>query len=236
MPRTGYGQFCPVAKAAEVFAQKWTPLIARELCFGPKRFSELQTAMPLISRALLAKRLVELQAAGVVDAVEDGGLKRYAFTEAGEALRPIIEHMSAWGQQWGQGRIAEDELDPGMLVWGLLRQIDPADIPREGFAVRFDFRGLPRAHAALRYWWLVLKPNGSDVCRVDPGRAVDLTIGADLRAFVEVWMGHEGLPAAVERKAVTFQGPPQAVANAVRIMRLCDRPHAKTFTFRSRAA
>ncbi|HYF22946.1 MAG TPA: helix-turn-helix domain-containing protein [Caulobacteraceae bacterium] len=235
MPRTGYGQFCPVAKAAEVFAQKWTPLIARELCFGPKRFSDLQTAMPLISRALLAKRLVELQAAGVV-VREVGGQRRYAFTEAGEALRPIIEHMSAWGQRWGQGRIAEDELDPGMLVWGLLRQIDPAGIPSDGLTVRFEFRGLPREHAALRYWWLVLKPGSSDVCRVDPGHAVDVVVGAELRAFVEVWLGHEGLAAAAERKAVSFHGPPDAVDLAVRLMRLGDEPHAKAFVFRDQAA
>ena len=42
-----YGQFCPVAKAAEVFCERWTPLILRDLAIGASRFSELQRGVPL---------------------------------------------------------------------------------------------------------------------------------------------------------------------------------------------
>jgi HxlR-like helix-turn-helix len=59
-----YGQFCPVAKAAEIFADRWTPLIVRELCFGPSTFGDLLAAMPLISRTMLAQRLKEMADAG----------------------------------------------------------------------------------------------------------------------------------------------------------------------------
>ena len=55
----GYGQFCPVAKTAEIFAQRWTPLVIRELCFGPRRFNEVHSGVPLMSRALLVLRLSE---------------------------------------------------------------------------------------------------------------------------------------------------------------------------------
>ena len=55
-----YGQFCPVAKAAEVFGDRWTPIIMRELCFGARGFGELLAAAPLISRTVLAQRLKEL--------------------------------------------------------------------------------------------------------------------------------------------------------------------------------
>ena len=61
-----YGQFCPVAKAAEVFGDRWTPIIMRELCFGTRGFGDLLTAAPLISRTVLAHRLKELADAGVV--------------------------------------------------------------------------------------------------------------------------------------------------------------------------
>ena len=55
--KTIYGQFCPVAVAAEVFAERWTPVILRELVLGSRRFNEIQHGVPRISRALLVKRL-----------------------------------------------------------------------------------------------------------------------------------------------------------------------------------
>jgi hypothetical protein len=62
----GNGQFCPVALGAEVFAERWTPLILRELLAGSHRFSELQRGLPGIPRALLAQRLGSLQRAGLI--------------------------------------------------------------------------------------------------------------------------------------------------------------------------
>ena len=53
----GYGQFCPVAKASEVLAERWTPLVVRELLCGSHRFNDLQRGVPLMSRSLLAKRM-----------------------------------------------------------------------------------------------------------------------------------------------------------------------------------
>src|SRR5215469_2302381 len=63
---TTYSQFCPVAKAAEVFGDRWTPIIVRELCFGTRSFGELLDATPLISRTVLAQRLKQLHQSGVV--------------------------------------------------------------------------------------------------------------------------------------------------------------------------
>ena len=63
---TRYGQFCPVAKASEIIAERWTPLILRELC-GSHRFSELEHGLPRISRSLLAQRLRFLENAGLVE-------------------------------------------------------------------------------------------------------------------------------------------------------------------------
>jgi DNA-binding HxlR family transcriptional regulator len=57
----GYGQFCPVAVASEIFVERWTPLILRELFSGSRRFTEIRSGMPLISRTLLSQRLRELE-------------------------------------------------------------------------------------------------------------------------------------------------------------------------------
>ena len=59
--RKGYGQFCPVAKAAEVLAERWTPLVMRELLEGSKHFNDLHRGVPLMSRSLLSLRLKQLE-------------------------------------------------------------------------------------------------------------------------------------------------------------------------------
>ena len=61
-----YGQFCPVAKAAEVFCERWTPLILRDLALGASRFSELQRGVPLASPSLLSHRLRQLEKEGII--------------------------------------------------------------------------------------------------------------------------------------------------------------------------
>src|SRR6266705_2438146 len=60
----GYGQFCPIAQAAEVLTERWTPLVIRELALtGSRRFNDIQRGVPLMSSSLLSKRLRELERA-----------------------------------------------------------------------------------------------------------------------------------------------------------------------------
>jgi DNA-binding HxlR family transcriptional regulator len=94
-----YGQWCPVAMAAEVLTERWTPLIVRELLCGSTRFNDLRRGVPLMSPSLLSKRLETLRRVGVVARV--GG--EYRLTPAGEELRPIIELMGVWGHRWARG-------------------------------------------------------------------------------------------------------------------------------------
>src|ERR1700687_6144918 len=98
----GYGQFCPVAKTSELLCERWVPLIVRELLCGSRRFSEIQRGVPLISPALLSKRLRQLEAAGVIVRGGPGRGADYVLTEAGWELYPIIEAMGVWGQRWAR--------------------------------------------------------------------------------------------------------------------------------------
>jgi DNA-binding HxlR family transcriptional regulator len=232
---TRYGQFCPVAKAAEVFGDRWTPIIMRELCFGTRGFGDLLAAAPLISRTVLAQRLKELADAGVVhiETKPKGKGHLYRLTPAGEDFRPIIELLSVWGQRWGQGMIGPDDFDPGMLVWGMRRQIDPAQIPARGFLIRFDFRGLPKSNRSPRYWWLVMRPDDIEVCLKAPDREVDVVIAADLATFSTVWLGYVGLAAASESGKITFTGAARSISAARRLLGLPDRPTLKNFRFSS---
>jgi DNA-binding HxlR family transcriptional regulator len=230
-----YSQFCPVAKAAEVFGDRWTPIIMRELCFGTRAFGELLDAAPLISRTVLAQRLKQLQASGVVhiEAKSNGKGHLYRLTPAGEDFRAIVELMSVWGQRWSQGLIGPDDLDPKMLLWGVRRQIDPAEIPAQGFIIRLDFRGIPKGNCSPRYWWLVMRPEDIEVCLKPPTREVDVVVAADLMTFTKVWLGYVGLAAAVENGKISLHGAGRAVATAHRLLALPDQPMLKTFRFSS---
>src|SRR5690242_20088829 len=112
---TGYGQFCPVSKAAEVVCERWTALIIRELLAGSTRFNEIRRGLPTCSPALLSKRLRDLEAAGVVTREASDGLVTYQLTTAGWELFPLIKGLGEWGQRWARSRYDDAELDPGVL-------------------------------------------------------------------------------------------------------------------------
>ncbi|HEX6421034.1 MAG TPA: helix-turn-helix domain-containing protein, partial [Acidimicrobiales bacterium] len=82
-----YAQYCPIVRAVEVLGERWTFLIVRELLVGRRRYNDLIRSLPGLSRALLSRRLRQLQAAGIVTRADDGG---YDLTAAGEDLRPVV--------------------------------------------------------------------------------------------------------------------------------------------------
>jgi DNA-binding HxlR family transcriptional regulator len=188
----GYGQFCPVAKASEIFANRWTPLVVRELISGAHSFNDIHRGLPLISRAVLVTRLRELEGHGVVEhrPRADGAGHEYRLTPAGEALRPVVEALGEWGMTHARNRIKRSDLDPALLVWGLRQRVDLRALPDRRIVLRFEFSGVPASRTKFRIMWLILGRSGVDVCVKDPGFAVDLTIRGNIRDCVEVYLGH----------------------------------------------
>jgi DNA-binding HxlR family transcriptional regulator len=199
----GYGQFCPVAKTSELLCERWMPLILRELMCGSRRFSEIQRGVPLISPALLSKRLRQLESAGVIDRTPTGHGSDYALSEAGWELYPIIEAMGVWGQRWARSRYTPDELDPALLMWDMRRMLQPGGLRNRRTVIEFRFR---RAPAGKSTYWLVVD-DGIDLCLVDPGQPVDLVVRAELRALTEVWMGDRTMQDALDASGVELEGP-----------------------------
>jgi DNA-binding HxlR family transcriptional regulator len=76
----GYGQFCPVALAAEVFAERWTPLILRELLSGARRFADIHRGVPRISRNLLCQRLDSLAHSGIIERIPIANRRGFEIT------------------------------------------------------------------------------------------------------------------------------------------------------------
>lgn len=210
-----YGQFCPIAAACEFFAERWTPLVLRELLAGSHRFNELQRGLPLMSRTLLAQRLRELESAGIVERVPKakGRGFEYHLSPAGEALGPIIMQLGEWGQRWIYTRVSKDDLDPGLLMWDMRRRIHVDTLPPRRVVVQFVFDGLPRGSKGMKYWWLILEHDGAELCLQDPGHEVDLLVNADLFAMTQVWTGELALADALRQRSIELQGP-SALAKA----------------------
>ncbi len=199
----GYGQFCPVAKTSELLCERWVPLIVRELLSGSHRFSEIQRGVPLISPALLSKRLRQLEAAGVIVRSTPARGADYTLTEAGWELYPIIEAMGVWGQRWARSRYTPDELDPALLMWDMRRMLQPAGLAPPRTVVEFRFAGAPTGKSTF---WLVVDES-IDLCLVDPGHPVDLWVRADLRCLTQVWMGDRNMRDVIVTGAIALDGP-----------------------------
>jgi DNA-binding HxlR family transcriptional regulator len=179
-----YGQFCPVSVASEIFAERWTPLVLRELILGSTRFNDIHRGLPRMSRALLARRLRDLERHGVVKRNGEGD---YRLTSCGEEFQDIIVGLGKWGQRW-TSRVERDKLDSVLLMWDMRRRIAQDRLPNERVTVQFDYRGVP-PRQQRRSHWLVLQRDEVDVCTKDPGFEVQLFVDADLAAFTRVWLG-----------------------------------------------
>lgn len=187
-----YGQFCPVAVASEVFAQRWTPLILRELLAGSTQFNEIKRGLPLIPKTTLSARLKSLERAGVLTCESQGAGRptAYRLTEAGLRFRGAIEQLGQWGQHCAQ-RFEPQNLDAELLMWNIRRRMDTARLPDQRVVLRFEFTGTPPRRA--RIFWLKIDKPEVELCLKDPGIEIDLYVHADIGSFARVWLGEERL-------------------------------------------
>ena len=188
----GYGQFCPIAVACETFAERWTPLILRELLAGGRRFNEIRSGLPLISRTLLGQRLRELEDAGIIESerLPTGRGREYRPTRAAHEFADVLARLGEWGQRWGTTQFDPENLDVKLLMWNVRRRIALDRLPDRRVIVRFEFRAFPARCRGFRTCWLILERGGADVCLKDPGHDVDLVVSADVGAMARVWTGH----------------------------------------------
>ncbi len=200
----GYGQFCPIAKAAEIVAERWTPLILRELLYGSHRFGELRRGIPLISPSLLAQRLKSLERDGILDARRpaDGRGCEYVLTPAGEALRPVVEQLGTWGHRGTIDKLRAEDYEPAVLRWFLHRLILTEHLPERRIVVRFAFQ-----EGRHRLWWLVMHKPNVDLCLRDEGFEVDLYVAAETTALGAAIQGHRALSQAIRDGLIDVDGP-----------------------------
>lgn len=200
----GYGQFCTVARGAEIFGARWTPLVVRELLCGSTRFNDIHRGVPRMSATLLTTRLRKLEEVGVLRRVRAGNTFEYHLTQAGEELRPIVVGLGQWGARWITSRLDRDQLDAGFLMWDV-RRFFAAGREHPAVVVHFRFRDAPRGE---RRWWLVVEGGEADLCRDDPGRELTLIVDSTVRALTEVWSGDRTVAEVERRGELRVVGPP----------------------------
>lgn len=199
-----YRQYCPIAKGAEVFADRWTPLILRELLGGAEGFNQLHRGLPGISRSLLVDRLRALENAGVVthERGARGRTTSYTLTAAGRELEPVVQGLGEWGARWALQDPDPRELDPYLVLLWISRHLDREALPPERVVVQFEFPG-----AKPRWLWLVLERSESSVCLKYPGFEVDLRVTAAPSALYNVYLGRTSLTEARRGGTVRVEGP-----------------------------
>ncbi len=133
-----YEQYCPVAHALDLVGDRWALLVVRELMHGPKRYTDLVEHLTGIGTNILASRLRDLEASGVVTKRKlppPAASRVYELTDYGSDLRPVMRELALWGARSLGPPTGEDELFPGWLENAVDTVLGPIAPPG-----RFEFR------------------------------------------------------------------------------------------------
>jgi DNA-binding HxlR family transcriptional regulator len=199
----GYGDFCPIAIASEVFAERWTPLVVRELYCGSHRFNDLLRGLPRMPRSVLVQRLRTLEATGVVERrvkAQHTGVE-YHLTDAGQELSQIVLELGDWGKRWAHTEVRPERIDTDLLVWDMHRRLATEEFPAERTVIHIAFTG-----AVERGYWLILEHGAVSVCWNDPGFEPDVILAADTVVLHQVWLGQVSFSAALRQGKLKLSG------------------------------
>lgn len=140
MAARDYGQYCGVARGLELVGERWALLIVRDLLVGPRRYGELAAGLPRIPTNILAARLKELQAAGVIRRAPRSRVVLYELTPYGRELEPVVLALSAWGFKALQDPREDQVVTPASLTIDLRTAFRPqvaAALPPTSYVARY---------------------------------------------------------------------------------------------------
>jgi DNA-binding HxlR family transcriptional regulator len=200
-----YDQFCPVAKAAELFCERWTALILRDLAAGATRFAQLRRGVPLASPTILSRRLKALEQEGIVERrrSETGRNWTYHLTRAGEEFAPLIHALGVWGQRWSRRELQRHEVNLNLLLWALETNVRPAAFDGRRCVVKLSFRDQP---ANRQHWWFINENDRVELCLEDPGFEVDLYLATALPDMIRIYRGDVPLARAIAHERLKVHG------------------------------
>lgn len=198
--RRSYGDACGIARALDVVGERWALMVVRELLLGPKRFTDIRTGLPNVSPDVLAQRLRDLEAAGIVQhrrLPPPYGSQIYELTASGRALEPTLIALGRWGGAYAPppGHDMCISLDSSIL--SLRALFDPE---RAGdFDARVELRiGVERFRVAIAGGTV-------EVCRGELPDA-EAAIETDPITLLEVLHGHRRLSDALAAGTLRISG------------------------------
>ncbi|HVM35896.1 MAG TPA: helix-turn-helix domain-containing protein [Actinomycetota bacterium] len=207
-----YGQFCPMARASEIVAERWTPIILRNMLAGCQTFGEILDGAPGLSKTLLTQRLRGLERRRIVErrTASSGRGHTYHLTEVGRELWSVLEALGTWGARYLD--LDPDHLNPYVVLWDVSRLIEERELPHSRVVVRFDLTDRDRRNR----FWLVLNETGVDLCDKAPGYDEDLLFTTDSETLAHWHLGWVPLRRAMREGRITIAGTPRLVREFVR--------------------
>jgi DNA-binding HxlR family transcriptional regulator len=219
-----YGQFCPIARGSEILAERWTPIILRNMLLGCRTFNEIAAGAPGLSRALLTRRLRELEHAGVIRIrpKPDGHGSLYEPTPAGRDLQGVLDAIAGWADRWTE--MTSAHADPDAVLWSWCQSFLRRELlPDRRVVVRFEFS---RRGGRVRIWQLI-EDGEVELCRFDPGFGEDLVVRIeDPLTFARWHLGLVDWAAALRCGAVQVSGS-QALGRALPSWNAGPEVHAR---------
>jgi DNA-binding HxlR family transcriptional regulator len=203
---TDYNRYCPISMGSDVIADRWTPLILRELVLGNTRFNDIARGLPGISRSLLVRRLDHLERAGVIERwpSPSGKGSEYVLTPAGKDLEEVLLTLGRWSVQWLYQELRPRDVDAVTLMWWMHRRIVPEQLPPGRVVVEFVHTTPVRTTI-----WLVVDRGEVSVCMHHPGYDSDLVVTAPTTALSGVFNGVDGWEQLVGNGTIVLAGPPR---------------------------
>jgi DNA-binding HxlR family transcriptional regulator len=215
-----YGQFCGLARAAEIVGQRWTLLILRDLSVGACRYSDLAAGLPGIPTNTLASRLKELEEEGVVMRVAPSGAERavvYGLTPRGEELVPALEALSRWGAG-GMRTPREDEIVTTASIVAALRVAAGDGVVSKSWNTTYTVRvGDVETHVVMRDGAITVGPGAAET----PDLVI--TAGPQIR---DLLAGELDAPTAIATGAVQIEGDSSLFARFADTLRVPYSPNA----------
>jgi DNA-binding HxlR family transcriptional regulator len=208
-----YQQYCPIARASELLAERWTIIILRNILVGCQCFNEIADGAPGLSRGLLSKRLRELGRAGIIEIhpKPDGLGSIYEPTQAGRELSELMLALERWGRKWAE--LKPEHAHPGVVLWVWANFFICRDrLPRRRVLVRFEYPTLP---GPARRSWLLIERGEAEYCLRYPGGEEELIVVVnDPLAFARWHIGQIRWSDALRSGAIEVRGSP-ALARAL---------------------
>jgi DNA-binding HxlR family transcriptional regulator len=209
-----YGQYCPIARASELLAERWTIIIVRNIVLvGCRTFNEIANGAPGLSRGLLSKRLRELERAGVIviRPRKDKRGSTYEPTQAGRELAEVMLALQRWGSTWAE--LTPEQAHPGVVLWAwatlyLVRE----RLPRRRVLVRFDY---PTLSGPGSRSWLLIEKGDAEICETYPGGEEHVFVTVhDPVTFARWHLGQLRWADALSSGAIEVTGP-RSLVNAL---------------------